>query len=316
MVEYQALIMYDSCTSRNENDSVQLKKELLFKQLPNEVNYEINHWTKPLNKQAISGLTSVCKHYYGLFQPGRLLSRLLLCVANGDQDSAEKLLKINPEILVERGSVTDFSGRKFKKISPFEYMLWASDVRYMGNMMLDCLPLNAQGEMIKECLFRQFNDLEKNGVTYITRKGEIRKERHFDFSPVIGGLNVTNQSFYPKWFTEFAKTQSDLPAHVRQHICNPEELGNFTKNTFNRSLTFYNKLTSKEEKWVGQLYNFVIIRGNNRTYGCNGLHSLSILRENLEMLLNLSKMRSKDITVLNNRLLKPLANESVKCVIS
>jgi hypothetical protein len=212
-------------------------------------------------------------------------------VATGDQVGAEKGLKINPELLLQRGTVTDFSGRTFVNITAFEYALWALDTRYMCNMMLDCLSElgdETRGEVIKQGLLRQYKSFEKNkGVDYTIRNGEARHEKHFDFLPLLKALKDYVDNFdiwdWPKkdnhWCTVVGLMQCGLPAHVRQHYCDPDESFHptpaFNKNTFKRSLAFYNYVTGYNEIWgscglvnlSGLGFNFGVARAGPLPWG-------------------------------------------------
>ena len=60
-------------------------------------------------------------------------------VAFGEQDEAKEMLKINPELLLHKGDVTDYSNRTFKGITAFQYALWALDW-HMWMMIKKYLP--------------------------------------------------------------------------------------------------------------------------------------------------------------------------------
>lgn len=58
-----------------------------------------------------------------------LLSRLLQYVAYGEQTEAEKILKLNPALLLEKGTVVDYSGRTIQGTA-LQIALGAEDVGY------------------------------------------------------------------------------------------------------------------------------------------------------------------------------------------
>lgn len=62
------------------------------------------------------------------------------------------ILKKYPELLQERITFTDKSGRVFKDTSIWEYVIWALDMRYMAPMMLECVPHNKQGEVLRKVI--------------------------------------------------------------------------------------------------------------------------------------------------------------------
>ncbi len=133
-----------------------------------------------LKPQDQMGLASTCKILFNRFEEGRrarIVSKLLQCVAHGQQSQAEQLLKeipvrnshlgcsAKPEWLLVRGDVIDPSGRMFKNITAFEYALWALD-SHMYTMMLNCVPQNAHGRRIKIELLRQYQSVITKGVNY------------------------------------------------------------------------------------------------------------------------------------------------------
>lgn len=212
-----------------------------------------------------SALTLTSKTTQNLFQPHRLqmiANKLLLQVMHGKQDKAEEILKRHPEVLEMPGEATDYSGRTFNTTA-FRYALWALDTRYMCNMMLNCLPYSPQGEAIKQALLKQFKEHEQDGVPY-KLNGVTIHETHYDFSPLIEALqtylnnyndwDATNNFAERKnqWF-KVGLVQRDVPAHVAQHYCDPDEsfvpTPQFNKKTFKRALEFYKCITNKHEFW-------------------------------------------------------------------
>jgi hypothetical protein len=74
----------------------------------------------------------------------------------GAQDEMQAILQEHPEDLLVSRELTDISGAYFPSISLFQHCLWTKDVRYMANMMLDCLPKTVEGEAIRLALVEQF----------------------------------------------------------------------------------------------------------------------------------------------------------------
>lgn len=105
---------------------------------------------------------------------------LLDHVAKGRLVEAEKFLKANPEIvsrlLSAKVPVTDYSGRKFKSITAFQYALWALD-RSMWQMLSKYISSQEAAKQLQE--------LERDGVEYELpagdQKAEIRNEKHYNF---------------------------------------------------------------------------------------------------------------------------------------
>lgn len=110
--------------------------------------------------------------------------KLMKAVANGMESRAvnvapqqkdlfaEDLLRRSPEYLLEKGAdFKDWGGRTFKEpISAFQYALWAKDFK-MIEMMLRCIPANAEGDRIREGLLEQYEQVMApvhagGGLTY------------------------------------------------------------------------------------------------------------------------------------------------------
>lgn len=80
------------------------------------------------------------------------LESFLTKVAAGKQKDAEALIKEYPELLAQKGTLTDLSHRKFDNITGFQYALWARD-ESMWNMILKYLS--------PEQAFLQLSELEQ-----------------------------------------------------------------------------------------------------------------------------------------------------------
>jgi len=90
----------------------------------------------------------------------RITKDLLVSVAVGREQKAEKLLSLNIYHLVNHATIEDYSGRVFTNISPFEYAVWALDIP-MINMMVNHLQDVATGEyekaeMVRKIMLRQY----------------------------------------------------------------------------------------------------------------------------------------------------------------
>jgi hypothetical protein len=188
-----------------------------------------------------------------------LLSELLWNVAAGEQDKVEKILKIHPELLLERGTVIDYPGRTFKKITAFELAYWNTDYKYMCNKILDCLPKNGQDYEIANALLNQSNKMDQDGITYTFHNQTITK-KHYDYSPLINALQTYVDHFdlwtaaqcHTYWSTIVGKAQFETVAHVAQHYCDEvpfHPTPKFDAKTFNRSLKFHNFVTVQDESW-------------------------------------------------------------------
>lgn len=243
-----------------------------------EIINEINKYIQ-FDSQTQSSFVSTCSFFYDVVQHRRLHKQLLKYVAQGKQDEAEKILKKYPEFLLEKGTITDNSGRIFKNVTVFEYVLWALDVRYMAPMMIHCLSQDIKGEEIRRKLFEQYKKIKEYGITY-ELASQIHWEKHFDFSPLITALqdHVNNYNLWNvskrwnHWRTKVRHQQFLLPAHVAQHFCEPNlkltDMGDFNSDIFVRTFTYYNHIHRQDCSWFESLSKseekFALIRGSIR----------------------------------------------------
>lgn len=149
----------------------------------------------------------------------------------GAQDEMEPILKKYPEDLMIYLPLRDISGAAFEHISLFKHAIWTKDVRYMANMMLDCLPQNEIGERIRLNLVDQYEDLMANGSAYQLHGVKHEKEHQLSLQPLITALHTYVEQFNGwgkedrelHWCTVVGLAQTQIPAHVRHHYCDPEE---------------------------------------------------------------------------------------------
>lgn len=83
-----------------------------------------------LDLQDVSHLAQSCKQLHGIFKPDiaqRGIEKLLLHVVHGEQDAAMQLIQKNPGLLLLRGSVTDYSGRKLEGVTALQCAYGAED---------------------------------------------------------------------------------------------------------------------------------------------------------------------------------------------
>ncbi len=160
-----------------------------------------------------------------------MADKLLLQVMHGEQDKAEVILKIRPDLLMIKGTATDYSGRTFT-CTAFQYALWALDTRYMCNMMLDCVPNSPDAKIIQEGLLMQLLAHEHGGIEYQLELRTVR-EKHYDFTPILTALK-TYVDNYDHWYANLMWAEMErqwcrvvglaqryVPAHVAQHYCDP-----------------------------------------------------------------------------------------------
>lgn len=180
------------------------------------------------------------------------------------QNEMEAILKKHPEDLLVKAPLHDISGRTFESISVFQHAIWTKDVRYMANMMLDCLPKNLQGEQIRAKLLEQYKELMAKGVAYQLNGVRYENERHFNIVPLTTALSNYTQQFNTLdylqrknyWCKEVGGAIALTPAHIRHHYCDSKHLflnNNIKAPQLERSLEIYNFDLNKRQLWTESL---------------------------------------------------------------
>ncbi len=115
------------------------------------------------------------------------------CIAHGEEKLAEKILKVHPEWLFEKNTVTDLSGRTIVNVTPFQLAFGGHDVE-MCQMMLP-FTKDKESEILGQIheRFRPFSVEEKSYdfsklIEAVTSKDEEKIENAFhhfkeDFKP-------------------------------------------------------------------------------------------------------------------------------------
>lgn len=224
-----------------------------------------------------------------------VLQELLRCVAYGQQDEAEKLLKQNMEHTQKllTGSnflFGDYSGRFFT-CTAYEYAYWAKDThmcrmleQYMDDRTKNDLLQRVQRieEPVGEGLFQA-----PKGLAY-TQGGKKCHSAHFDLTPLKKALKTYVEA-YNACLDAWDKTPSDLefigkdlhllwlkvgllqrdvPAHIAQEYCHPHRSFHTiskdpsilnTESTsdliFERQLTFRPQHDMTDSSWFSPEHN-------------------------------------------------------------
>ena len=209
--------------------------------------------------------------------------QFLQCVAYGQQNEAEALLKVDVDraqelLLADNRSFIDYSGRTFS-CTAYEYAYWAKDShmcrmleKYMDNATKYELLQRIQRieELVGEGLFKA-----PRGLTY-TQKGKEFRSVHFDLNPLKQALRTYFEAYNqsPKvtvsdWealnalWVNVGLPQRDVPAHIAQEYCHPDRsfedlsenpslLDVANPNNLVRQLTFYNIDTQATDSWFTQ----------------------------------------------------------------
>lgn len=188
-----------------------------------------------------------------------------------EQDKMKIILESNPEFLYTYAPLKDISNiypiinkENCEGITVFQHGVWTGNVRYMCNMILDCLPKIKNGEKIRVELERQYKELMDYGVVY-ELDGKRCVEKQFSLQSLLDGLSqyVTNYQGWTSeerklhWCKDVGLPQSLLPAHFRHHYCDPETSfwysSGCTKTKLIRSLTFHNYVEDERQLWDDSL---------------------------------------------------------------
>ena len=234
----------------------QTERFTYFRALPDVLQKEM--WGY-LNLRDKSKLASTSQEYRRLLSNDLMTAKMLMLVAQGQQTQAQSLLGHQPNLLLQRGDVTDYSGRTFKNITAYEYAYWAKDWHM-------CRMLEAQmDEETKALTLASCGKMERDGLTYTQNGVEFRESKHFDFRPLKEAYanyiqiydrwlanNATDAELDAAWFA-IGVMQRDVPAYVAQEYCRPDRSFHprpvFDEPNLPRILTFYNYRTDREEQW-------------------------------------------------------------------
>lgn len=279
-------------------------------------------------------------HYCRLFESGPEekpydkipLIVFLQCVVRGEQKQAEEMLKEaqkqNSELfkclLTMKARVMDLSGRIFKKITAFQYTLWAKD-RHMWEMLLKYLP--------KNIALNQLQDHEKNGVSY-ELEGKMIHEKHYDFSLLIeplqeyvdstaGIVPIIQDEADKIWCQKVGRAQRYVPVHVVNEYLREDrsfkKVSNntqFKENDLPRSILFYHWGDLNYYSWFdypGMGITYAVYRGeDNKGALASGLVGIQALID-LRAIEELQKIRTEEYQVLKETLHNQLSQLLSRC---
>lgn len=137
------------------------------------------------------------------------VSKFLDHVGFGEQDEAESMLQVAPQLATLAGDLTDCAGRKFKQITGFQYAIWALDY-HMWTMIKKYLDINAARSQMAGLSTGSWVSTHGTQVTWQplitaleTCARDYTKYSDKDFCQKIGGAQLL------------------LPAHVISEYCHP-----------------------------------------------------------------------------------------------
>ncbi len=142
------------------------------------------------------------------------VAHFLHLVGGGKQDEAEAMLKVNPSLVLGYGKLTDSAGRQFKRITAFQYALWALDA-HMWEMLLKYFK-----EEHTRLAYEQLVELDTQGTEH---------GKEISWAPLIRALKTYNDN-YEKWSVEqceqqltlIGQEQDKLAEHVVSEYCRPD----------------------------------------------------------------------------------------------
>jgi len=298
-------------SASSTEDAVTLENISLFEkfiELPDNLDAQVFS-TLPLQDK--SGLARTSHYYYGLFSQHIHAAKCLMFVAHGDQTAADMMLRRNPKLLLECADVTDYSGRKFEKITAYEYAYWAKDTHM-------CRMLEAHmDKATKAKMLLRIDAMEMQGLTYEQHGVVVEHSTHFDFTPLIKALTnyVALNNFdirSKKAWMYVGVAQRDLPVHVMNEYFHPNRsfhpIPAFNEEILPRNLTFYNEISDTTHEVFplvvsssGLGVDFALTRGSGRSVSFGGWGGESC---DLEALINLDEVRTADLA-LSRENLKP-----------
>lgn len=103
----------------------QAERFTYFRALPDDLQKEMWGYFHLREK---SNLARTSNEYKRLLSNDLMTAKLLMLVAQGQQIQAQALQAQQPNLLSQRGDVTDYSGRTFKNITAYEYAYWAKPI--------------------------------------------------------------------------------------------------------------------------------------------------------------------------------------------
>ncbi|CAM2747581.1 SidC homolog [Legionella steigerwaltii] len=306
-----------------------------FDKLPKELVEEIiSHLQKDGAKEekAISAFVATHKRMYTLFQPtrlGDLTTQLLWNTVTGQQDKAEKIVDMHPELQLKRGTITDYSGRTFKNITAYEYAYWAKDT-HMCRMLERHMDRETKLAMLKCC-----EAIEKNGLTYEQDGVEVKGSKHFDMTPLLNALknfrDYLRNGFDFNTLTtnehQVIRAQCDVPVHVANEYCRVDRsfypTPTFKDGTLPRvfDITTSRRNTSKYWYPLTDEYpnRFILLRVNeNSCFAPKWIYPSRVadgIDLDLEALEHLDKVRTEELAELreNLRRVEPKLDNELSC---
>jgi hypothetical protein len=265
---FSSLISFSSSISSLGAEQLNdiLRPNRLGELLPIEL---VNMVASNLTKEDVKEWAKTGRQAYSIFQAPDLFGKFLKCIAYGQQDKAEQLLrdvfKGQPEkiqaALQYQGKFTDYSGRTFN-CTAYEYAYWAKDT-HMCRMLE-----RHMDDATKAYLFARINEIERIdvgtgqpvGLAY-HQGGLEHRSAHFDLTPLISALQryvdgydnwerTNNSDAMKAAWMEVGLAQRDIPVHVLNEYCHPDRSFDprpeFNEERLPRNIRFFDWTTVAE----------------------------------------------------------------------
>ena len=223
-------------------------------------------------------------------------------------------------VLVQHGNlsllcsdVTDYSGRKFKSITAYEYAYWAKDT-HMCRMLERTMDENTKAAMLEKV-----KAIDTVGLSYEQGGQVVEHSNHFDMTPLktalqnyVNGFDAwdaaDNYDAMKAAWMRVGLAQRDLPVHVINEYCrldrsfHPLSDSTFNEDNLPRILTYYNFNTCSAAPLFplvvsgssGLGLDFALLRGGCRrgvhasAHRCDGVDLAAVSR--------LDEVRTVDLT--------------------
>ena len=237
------------------------------------------------------------------------------------------MLQKDPQLMHQRGRVTDCSERTFPSVSGFEYALWALD-KHMWTMMMTCISSNEEGRKIRSALSAQYHQVKTIGIMY-TLDGRTLTEPHFDFKNTlirelqtqadsIGAPGYKDwQAIDRQWREGVGGAQKLLPMHVVEEYCAKTPFYPVPEFSTPPHPTreFYNQTLLGPQKWfcadseLGQ--RFAIFKGKARiAFAYTALCLAHRVADDLDALKAFYEIRTQDFIALKTQLEHALTSDA------
>lgn len=295
-----------------------LDKVELLNELPSDLQFKI---VQDLSNPDLVNLAQASQYHFALFKPIDNIRKLLNHVVRGQHDAVQSMLTDDINLMLQRGKVTDYSGREFENISAFEYALWALD-KHMWAKMISCLPQNEEATKIFNKLISQYNKIITDGVTY-RLNGQTITEQHFDFENTlikelqtqVDSINAIGSNWEAvdiQWQKGVGGAQKLLPMHIIYEYCSNQRFDSVPEFIVqpNTSAQVYSWLSDKDEHWFSVdsklSVDYAILKGAGKVlaagYARGRLPGTPACHQDLDAMKALCKIRTNDFIDLKSQL--------------